>query len=320
MFSVPHDESGGPDALAEAFLRFVPGTAIVRYGGGKAFRWSGKLAATNGRSLWRVASNHDWTFCTQTAHSPFVAVAVPESGGLTMVERGKSYDAEPGQALMLHIPAQRDLHAVSRQGHARTTLKWSIAEAERALSSVNEQVDIATMPQSPIVDLRSDRGQILARVLAAVAVDLANPGACSPLASELMHEAALRLLFESVFDSRNHRDARAGNRAVPHQVRQAIDYMRNHAGEPIRIRDVADACLVTPRALEIGFKHCKGTTPLAYLRQLRLDAVRRELEAADRPLRVGDVARRWGFADLGRFAESYRRAFGELPSQTRRNR
>ncbi|MEU6280948.1 helix-turn-helix domain-containing protein [Streptomyces sp. NPDC047028] len=35
---------------------------------------------------------------------------------------------------------------------------------------------------------------------------------------------------------------------------------------------------------------------------------------------MADVARRWGFAHQGRFAERYRARFGEPPSRTLRSR
>ena len=57
-----------------------------------------------------------------------------------------------------------------------------------------------------------------------------------------------------------------------------------------------------------------GTSPLAYLHDLRLDRVRVDLAAGAGP--VTDVAMRWGLHHMGRFAADYKRRFGELPSQT----
>jgi len=44
--------------------------------------------------------------------------------------------------------------------------------------------------------------------------------------------------------------------------------------------------------------------------------VRRELQTHRRDS-IGDVAARWGFWHLSRFAADYTRLFGELPSATR---
>jgi transcriptional regulator GlxA family with amidase domain len=58
---------------------------------------------------------------------------------------------------------------------------------------------------------------------------------------------------------------------------------------------------------------------MAYLRRVRLQKVREELlrDSADG---VTDIATRWGFEHLGRFAGAYRRRYGETPSETRRRR
>jgi AraC family ethanolamine operon transcriptional activator len=49
---------------------------------------------------------------------------------------------------------------------------------------------------------------------------------------------------------------------------------------------------------------------------MRLNRVRRELISRHEET-VGDVAARWGFWHLSRFAADYRQHFGELPSATR---
>ena len=62
-----------------------------------------------------------------------------------------------------------------------------------------------------------------------------------------------------------------------------------------------------------------GTTPMAYLRRLRLEKTRHELSTAEPgAVSVTNVATRRGFVHLGRFAAAYSRAFGETPSETLR--
>jgi transcriptional regulator GlxA family with amidase domain len=58
---------------------------------------------------------------------------------------------------------------------------------------------------------------------------------------------------------------------------------------------------------------------MGFLKQRRLEAANRELLAADpAETHVTDVALRYGFYQMGRFAVEYRRAFHEPPSQTLR--
>ncbi len=60
-----------------------------------------------------------------------------------------------------------------------------------------------------------------------------------------------------------------------------------------------------------------GMSPQRYLRLRQMQSARRALRDLDPGTgRVSDVARRYGFGGLGRFAAAYRRQFGELPSTT----
>jgi AraC family ethanolamine operon transcriptional activator len=70
------------------------------------------------------------------------------------------------------------------------------------------------------------------------------------------------------------------------------------------------------RKLNYCFQEVLGSSPVKYLRAVRLNGVRRELRAG--AAAVQDVAARWGFWHLGQFAREYRQQFGELPSETRR--
>jgi AraC-like DNA-binding protein len=109
-------------------------------------------------------------------------------------------------------------------------------------------------------------------------------------------------------------------RVAPAAVRRAAQYVEDHADGPVTLPEVAAAAGVSARALQEGFARHLGTTPIGYLRRVRLDRAHRELQAAD-PARgdtVEAVARRWGFANPGRFAVRYREAFGRSPSETLR--
>jgi transcriptional regulator GlxA family with amidase domain len=58
---------------------------------------------------------------------------------------------------------------------------------------------------------------------------------------------------------------------------------------------------------------------MRYLRDVRLNRVHAELRSADpRSASVSQIATRWGFLYLGRFAAAYRDKFGRRPSETLR--
>lgn len=70
------------------------------------------------------------------------------------------------------------------------------------------------------------------------------------------------------------------------------------------------------RALELVFRRGVGMTPSRWFTNIRLAGVLRELIAPPPDCNVGQAATRWGFRHLPRFADQYRKAFGELPSET----
>jgi AraC-like DNA-binding protein len=103
-------------------------------------------------------------------------------------------------------------------------------------------------------------------------------------------------------------------------VRIAMDFIEEHATEPITGPDIASAACVSLRALQVGFHEELGMSPMAYLRSVRLDRAHGDLLAGPPDGGVSEVATRWGFWHLGRFAEQYRRKFGVLPSDTIKSR
>ena len=74
---------------------------------------------------------------------------------------------------------------------------------------------------------------------------------------------------------------------------------------------------VSERTLQYAFLERFGLTPGAFLKARRLAAVRSALkQARDGGGLVTDIASQFGFWHTGQFARDYRRAFGELPSDT----
>ncbi len=107
--------------------------------------------------------------------------------------------------------------------------------------------------------------------------------------------------------------------AAPGMCR-AAEWICEHLQEPITRADLCAVSGLNVRTLSRVFRRRYGQGPVTFVRERRLDAVHRRLLASDREqTSVSEVALDYGFAHLGRFAENYRRAFGELPSDTLRH-
>ena len=100
--------------------------------------------------------------------------------------------------------------------------------------------------------------------------------------------------------------------------RSAAAYAENRH-EPISVPQLAEAVGASQRTLEYAFREGLGITPLQFMRRCRLNRALRDLRSAAPGSRtVTEIAVKWGFGDLGRFAAEYRRLFGLYPSQTLR--
>ncbi|ARJ03984.1 hypothetical protein GCM10010988_26660 [Cnuibacter physcomitrellae] len=110
----------------------------------------------------------------------------------------------------------------------------------------------------------------------------------------------------------------AGSAAGRSAYSLAVELMHAAAAEPLTLPLLAAHAGVSGRALQLAFQQHVRTTPMRYLRQVRLDLARRELRRAGADDSVGDIARRAGFGHTGRFAAEYASRFGEHPSDTLR--
>ncbi|MCV7300088.1 helix-turn-helix transcriptional regulator [Mycobacterium barrassiae] len=106
----------------------------------------------------------------------------------------------------------------------------------------------------------------------------------------------------------------------PVLLRRAVAFIHENAHRDITLSDIAASVNVTPRSVQYMFRRYKGTTPLEYLRRVRLKHAHRDLQAADPSVdTVMAIAGRWGFGHAGRFSGIYKRTFGTSPSRTLRS-
>ncbi|WP_267420614.1 MULTISPECIES: AraC family transcriptional regulator [unclassified Curtobacterium] len=103
------------------------------------------------------------------------------------------------------------------------------------------------------------------------------------------------------------------------RLRAMVEHVHAHVREPVTVGDLATVGELSVRSVQESFARVLGVSPLTYLREVRLERVRDDLLQQDpQSVTVGDVARRWGFAHLGRFSAAYYERFGEYPKQTLR--
>jgi AraC-like DNA-binding protein len=90
-----------------------------------------------------------------------------------------------------------------------------------------------------------------------------------------------------------------------------------HIGPQLNMPELCATLGVSERTLRVCCNEFLGMSPTRYHLFRRLNAARSALQRADpATASVAEIARSCEFSELGRFAATYRTAFGELPSTT----
>lgn len=111
--------------------------------------------------------------------------------------------------------------------------------------------------------------------------------------------------------------APARQRVHPRRVQRVIDAIHADPAAAHTASELAAVAGVSLRSLQESFREHVGASPMGYLRTVRLLGAHDALQAADpSETTVTTVAHAWGFGHVSRFAEQYRRRFGESPSAT----
>jgi AraC-like DNA-binding protein len=100
-------------------------------------------------------------------------------------------------------------------------------------------------------------------------------------------------------------------------LERAERYIAENLTDDLNLDDMVTAAETSASSLLRAFRLHRGTTPMRYVKQLRLEAVHRALLASNpKTAKVSEVASEYAFFQFGRFAAEYKRMFGELPSET----
>jgi len=167
----------------------------------------------------------------------------------------------------------------------------------------------------------SSSGGVLRGAIEMAARQLGDPQ--SPLGQQAVAARLEEFIINALLHGQPHNylDAIMGERrpAAPKQVRRAEEYIRAHAGEVVKLSQIAEAAGCSVRALQLAFRTFRDTTPMTLLKQARLERAHAELSQCDPgATTVTEIAVKYGFFNVGRFAQDYRRSFGQSPSETLR--
>lgn len=143
------------------------------------------------------------------------------------------------------------------------------------------------------------------------------PGFGERLQKQLYHTLTLMLNQADPFHEQSLSEVRK-QRDWLYLLKRSRDFIEAQfeAGENPTVVDVCGHLQISQGTLQNCFYRHLQMSPVKYLRILRLNRVRAELQRAHGERTVTDIAMQWGFLHLGKFAQDYRQMFCERPSDT----
>ena len=251
----------------------------------------------------------------------FFLLQIPIHGEAQVKIGHEEIHCDPTHAFMISPNLEVDMRF--SQGCEQLIVRIGKSDLERQLERQLGRHIVAPLEFVPSVPLTSVGAQEVTDLLRFMTASLVEKNGISSSAIARSHMVSLLMTGLLTCLDHNYREEliKSGERRVkPAYIAKAQDYMKENIGQPIGPEDVAAAVRVGTRALFVGFKTYLSTTPMRYLKDLRLDMVRDTLTSLE-PQRasITTVAMDYGFHHLGHFCAAYKERFGERPRETVHN-
>jgi AraC-like DNA-binding protein len=316
--AVPHDtgvsriefRSHDQDEVREYLTHNHGEHSRVVHGKGK-FLYS-ISAADTGRIV--IGRTKRWLHQTLRAAVPHPTLFLSLQPGETQAYGRKRYELQPDRALFSAAG-----HEYTRKGGPGASLVVRVESGllEREIAArLRRRSRRWLAPSAPIAMTSERRAELLA--FDAQLRAAAEPGGSwGPYQDREDFELAVAGWMASlILDAAN---VQSTNEAGLERVARVQRWIDAHLDHDITLDRLCAVAGVSPRSLQKTLLAARGQTPQEFVTARRLAAARRRLESASSPVRVSTVALDCGFAHLGRFAASYRAAFGESPGDTARS-
>ncbi|AKU95301.1 Transcriptional regulator, AraC family [Labilithrix luteola] len=313
----PSISTSSLDEAQSVFAQLATPIRIESLDRRNSFRWLGHrvrvgsvvLAAQEYGGAFRATSED--TAASFTASFPLTDVAGEARAG------GVAVDIARGRSTFLGSPSGPRAFSF---GNAYRGLQFIIDEREMIamVLALTGGTPKGRIQFEPRMALDSGVGASLDRLVRFIVaeVDEGGPLVESPLVGTRFADTLVaNLLVGHPHNARQLFDAKA-HAGEPRHVRVATEFLDANAGKPIRMADLARAAGVSIRSLQAAFSKHRGSTPMEFLRERRLERAH-QLLSIDEPKAVNEVALECGFTHLGRFSAWYYARFGEHPSATR---
>ena len=243
-------------------------------------------------------------------------VQVPWQGTAEVIVNNITTVIRPGLASV--ISPQQSMYMHWSEDCSFFTVRLDRGKVERTLANLLGHELQAPLVFDPMFDFSTPEGQSWLNAVTFVKKQLELPLAskvAEPLLQQLENTMCLMLLQ---LPHHNYQELLLeGTSAVtPKTIKRARSFIHENIHQTISLTQLAEITGVAQATLNKHFIHFIGQSPMKYIRNEKLSAIHDLLSSTKKEIRVTDVALMYGFNHLGRFAEYYKRRYGELPSET----
>ncbi len=248
----------------------------------------------------------------------YVAITVPLDHELRFYEGTECGGYPPGRAHILWAGKTLDLLIDEPSSLLVVTYPWPwMRDTCESAGTDSEVVDKGL--QNTSLSLENPEGRAFWRHLNFVWSESCRGGTFlkSGFATRAIEETSVALFCLALKDIGEEPGEHQPLDAEERRLAVTEAYIRDHLHEPLTFADLVSVSEMSASSLLRAFRAHRGTSPMKFVKQLRLEAAHRALLAADAANEsVTAVAFEHCFFQLGRFASDYKKTFGELPSQT----
>ncbi|UJF22194.1 AraC family transcriptional regulator [Shewanella sp. OMA3-2] len=100
------------------------------------------------------------------------------------------------------------------------------------------------------------------------------------------------------------------------RIEKALSYIHKHYGESVEVDTLAGLVNMSPSAFHRCFKEVTASSPIQYLKKIRLTRAKELLQA--QKLKVKDVATQVGYESSTQFSREFKRYFSQSPGECAR--
>lgn len=313
-------KADSPERFA-SMINQLGGEVKVRLEGNTSANFHGNFARLNRVALFTVSSDSPYSVNAEIIR-PYVGLTIPaKSGFIANLNRSQ----EEFYGLRAHVLAPKDIFQLLSHGNNKVlvcNVDYETIQDYLQRLNLSKPADLNNNSDLIIAD---GYGAYLHRYLQFLSDELRRGTSLSEnvLFAEELEKSAV-VAYSMALDESNRseeRDDRYSYSSAPRSVRKTEEFIAGNLLNSVSLADLTEIADLPARTLLRLFKRHYGTSPIRYLRQKRYEAAHAELARADRSeTTVTEVATKFGFSCVGRFAYEYRKMFHELPSETLKKR